>query len=84
MHLLVNTDNFGSDYPNESFLKKDGYLTPGELFWTKEENEAARYADKSAADNVAGQINKKWGGEMSPRYVKVVQVGYKLQPGFEP
>ncbi len=33
---------------------------------------------------VADAINAECGGEMSPRYYRVVEDDYVLQPGFEP
>lgn len=61
---VVNTDNFGGDYPNESFV--------GEEF--AEQDEAQKYADK---------LNGPY-ADYLPRYNKVVELPYKLQPGFEP
>ena len=62
---IVNTDNFGGDYPNESFVKLPSL-------------------DKELADKLCKRINEAWGGEYAPRYWKVVEDDYKLQPGFEP
>lgn len=61
---IVNTDNYGGDYPNESFV----------LFPMRED----------LAKQIAALINEAAGGELSPRYWKVVDMGYKLQPGFKP
>ena len=60
---VVNTDNFGGDYPDE-------YWASGEL-------------SEEDAKVMANDLNKRSGPEAS-RYYKVVPVGYKLQPGFEP
>lgn len=82
--MLVDTDNFGGDYPDEKFLKADSI---GEDLRQRETTynplEAHVWANKAVAQAVADKWNKYW-GDMSPRYWKVVQVGYKLQPGFEP
>lgn len=63
-YRIVNTDNFGGDYPNESFV--------GPEYITQEEAEAE-----------AEELNYK-GDEHAPRYFKVVELPYELQPGFEP
>lgn len=62
-YCVVETDNFGGDYPNESFAGPS--LT---------EEDAKRVAD----------IFNNAVGPRYDRYWKVVPVGYKLQPGFEP
>jgi hypothetical protein len=60
---VVETDNFGSDYPDERFTGPP--LT---------EEDANRVADTF---NEATHADH-------PRFWKVVPVGYKLRPGFEP
>lgn len=60
---VVETDNFGGDYPNESFL-----LYP---------------MSRESAERLAEAINEST-GEHHPRYWKVVDAGYELEPGFEP
>jgi len=62
-YRIVNTDNFGGDYPNESFVGDD-------------------YETKQAAQERADELNI--GGDYAPRYYKVVEMPYELQPGFEP
>lgn len=63
---IVNTDNFGGDYPNETFLP----LT---------------FQTRDSALRVADAINAELcNNEHSPRFWKVVNSDYKLQPGFEP
>ena len=62
-YRIVDTDNFGGDYPNEKFV--------GGVFARKEN--AQRRADR---------LNG--GSDLNPRYFKVVELPYKLQPGFEP
>lgn len=61
---IIETDNFGGDYPNESFLALPR-MTP----------EHAR--------RVAHAINSGFSAN-APRYWRVVDDDYKLQPGFEP
>lgn len=41
------------------------------------------WLSKTIAEQIAGIINNE-AGEISARYWKVVERGYKLQPGFEP
>jgi hypothetical protein len=60
---IVETDNYGRDYPDEKFV----------LFPMPEE----------FARKIAELINQV-AGKHSDRYWKVVENGYKLQPGFEP
>lgn len=70
---VVETDNFGRDYPDERFLSavnSDGRVSVLAL----NEEEAGRIAEA---------LNGR-GGNMSPRYWKVVSDDYELQPGFEP
>jgi hypothetical protein len=62
--MIVETDNYGGDYPDESFV-------------------LAFPVDNDTAKSIADSINK-YVGERSRRYWKVVDYGYKLQPGFEP
>ena len=61
---VIDTDNFGGDYPNEKWIIQA---------WLSERG----------AQEIADVLNKE-SGENSPRYYKVEQQGYKLQPGFEP
>jgi hypothetical protein len=64
--LIVNTDNFAGDYPNEKFVEN---LPP--LF------------RKEQAETICKAINSVQHAE-APRYFKVVEEGYELQPGFKP
>jgi hypothetical protein len=64
-YRIVNTDNFGGDYPNESFTKHRAFKT------------------KSAAQKKADEMNAET-PNWAPRYYKVVELPYTLQPGFEP
>lgn len=75
MYTIVNTDNFGGDYPNESFVKPNGCST-------HDVAEALVLETSEEADRIAKVLNRDW--EMAPRYYKVEPKGYKLQPGFEP
>ena len=61
---LIDTDNFGGDYPDEKFYNLMPNLT----------NEDALKI--SIIINSYGRID-------SPRYCRVVDNDYKLQPGFE-
>ena len=64
-YLIVETDNYGGDYPGESFLP------------------VGSFGSKKAAQTICDLINAE-GGSNALRYYKVVEVGYTLQPGFEP
>lgn len=64
MFRIVDTDNFGRDYPNERFVDEPFVL-------------------RSQAQTCADVLNDDQ-GEDGPRYFKVVQMPYTLQPGFEP
>ena len=61
---VVNTDNFGGDYPDEWFVGPE-------------------YATKVEAQEVADIMNHD-GGDLAPRFHKVVELPYELRPGFEP
>lgn len=66
--FIVNTDNFGGDYPNEKFVEN-----------------LPIFATRGNAQAVANAINQNMaGGDRGPRYFKIVEEGYVLQPGFEP
>lgn len=70
IYFVVNTDSFDGDYPNEKFLCR------GEL---------PEAFGKEHAEQVADVLNgKRIEGYTPPRWWKVVENGYKLQPGFEP
>jgi hypothetical protein len=63
---IVNTDNFGGDYPDEKFLD----LT---------------FTTAASATRVANAINAELcNDDLAPRFYKVVDSDYQLQPGFEP
>lgn len=66
---IVNTDNFGGDYPDEKFLTvgNNGALTFG----------------KDHAQKIADALNL-YAHSSSSRWWKVVYDDYELQPGFEP
>lgn len=61
--LIINTDNFDGDYPNESIV--------------------AEIRVDALAPVIAKALNA-WAGPNSARYYKVEDMGYVLQPGFEP
>lgn len=61
---IINTCNFGRDYPNETFLPIPAL-------------------SEEDAKKVAEIINKA-AGPIAMRYWRVVDLDYKLQPGFEP
>lgn len=63
-YRVVNTDNFGSDYPDERWVGP-----PRDTI-------ADAKVDADGLNAIAG--------EHSSRYYKVVQLPYKLQPGFQP
>jgi hypothetical protein len=65
---ILNTDNFGSDYPNESFVEN--------LPCPLTERQAQLICD--AINSVVQHP------EQHPRYWRVVSDDYQLQPGFEP
>ena len=64
--LIVNTDNFGGDYPDEKFVENLPIFT-----------------DREDALDVVAAIHGAM-PESATRFFKVVEEGYKLQPGFEP
>lgn len=66
-YLVVDTDNFGGDYPNEKFVS---------VPMTQER--AAEHCRK-----LNTELERQFGCN-SPRWYKVVEEGYVLQPGFEP
>lgn len=70
---IVNTDNFGRDYPNESFFV-DVSMPLGVA------NAIVERLNKSLGHSEA---NSRYGREPD-RYYKVVSSEYVLQPGFEP
>lgn len=71
---IVNTDNYGGDYPDESFLCA-----------SKTDSNSAHlsYLHAPVAQSIADALNKASGPE-APRWWKVVPADYTLQPGFEP
>lgn len=73
---IVNTDNFGGDYPDEKFVclvLTDGTNNDGPLLELPQD----------IAKRIADALND-WRGERSVRFCKVVPNDYKLRPGFEP
>lgn len=68
---IVNTDNFGGDYPDEKFV--EGLPFPL--------NKALATRLCKAFNDAAEVISY---GSNHPRFWKVVPEDYVLQPGFEP
>ena len=66
---IVDTDNFGGDYPDEKFLS-----------FSREHNGIQLTED--AAKKICEILNR--GGKYSLRYYKIVPNDYKLQPRFTP
>lgn len=67
-YRIVNTDNYGGDYPDEKFVE------PLPWFSHKEQAEAVAEAINGSHPNP----------DMAPRFFKVVDDDYQLKPGFEP
>ena len=65
MKKIIETDNFGRDYPDESFLNIP-YLT------------------EESCEEIVDIINNEACDPTASRIWRVVDVDYKLQPGFEP
>jgi hypothetical protein len=63
---IIDTDNFGGDYPNEKIIAEN----------IKSEEFAVVMAD--ALNDIYCS------SDYSPRFYKVVDDDYVLQPGFEP
>ena len=63
---IIDTDNFGGDYPNEKVIADN---IPNE-----------HYAEIMCD----ALVNKLCVSDYSPRFYKVVDDDYELQPGFEP
>lgn len=68
MARILNTCNLDSDYPNESFVTGLPVLHPAKL------------------QEICNLINNATNGPgfTAPRYYKVVDDDYELQPGFKP
>ena len=66
MYRIVNTDNLGVDYPNESFTDDEPFET----------EDAAQFR----ADELNVYERHQTGLRYSLRYFKVVEMPYKLQP----
>lgn len=71
--IVVNTDNFGGDYPNEMAL--GFYNTKGVFYVYRDTQERA----KAVADILNAECN-----ERTPRWHSVRPDTYALRPGFEP
>ncbi|MCP4377694.1 MAG: hypothetical protein GY794_16150 [bacterium] len=64
-YRIIETDNFGGDYPDEKFIN----VIPVNL---------------EHAEAIAKAINSAPGADTCPRYWRVVELPYELQPGFTP
>ena len=71
---VVSTDNYGGDYPDEKFL-----------CWVDSNGKSThvQFYTKDTADLIAKQLQDIY-GPTAPRFFKVVENDYVLQPGFEP
>jgi hypothetical protein len=71
MNKIVDTDNYGGDYPDEKFLS-----------WTDSNNKTriAKFSP-SEAEEICKILNS---GPEGSRFFKPVPDNYKLSPGFEP
>lgn len=65
---IIDTDNFGGDYPNEKFIQIGKYPL---------------CAPERVCEAIAKALND-WHGERASRYFKIVDDEYELAPGFEP
>jgi hypothetical protein len=65
---IVDTDNFGGDYPNEQLIADN--ITNKEMGEVMAEALNAKYCAPT--------------NPFAYRYYKLVEDAYKLQPGFEP
>lgn len=69
-YRIVDTDNFGGDYPDERFVM-DASGSPAE------------FQTKDGARKLVDEMNDG-SGTYAPRYYKVVKMPYELVAGFEP
>jgi hypothetical protein len=65
---IVDTDNFGGDYPDEHF---HGHCMPEKVA-------------RAIADMLNADLQGPDDSYTASRYYKVVRDDYKLQPGFTP
>ncbi len=70
---IIETDNFGGDYPAEHFL---GCLS----------DEDGNFVQRFNAEQAEAVVNvlNYLEGQNAPRYWRVVEDDYKLSPGFQP
>jgi hypothetical protein len=66
---IIETDNFGGDYPDEKVV-------------------ASGFPDRAMADAACKAVNDHYikvvAGMDGPRFYKVEDSNYELQPGFQP
>lgn len=74
-YCVVNTDQFGGDYPDESFVS-----------WvdSKGSHKPYYFHDKEKAESIAEAFNNIYPGPTASRWYKVVEKNYKLSGPFEP
>ena len=99
-YRIVNTDNFGRDYPDESFVRvsceecggRGEYLdAPGNVLEGRASmvvcnvcNDAVLEFDAREEAEQAAAVLNRRTDEYWQRYFMVVEMPYELQPGFEP
>ena len=71
--IVVDTDNFGGDHPNEKYLS----------ITDSEGNTRPRLFRKEEAEKVAEVINSL-SSKNAPRWYKVEPASYQLKLGFKP
>ena len=69
---IISTDNYGRDYPNESFLS-----------WVDSQGSHRPLIGNGPHLQQVVDVMNKWYID-GARYYRVVQDEYELQPGFEP
>lgn len=99
MYRIVNTDNFGGDYPNEKFVRRPceecddrgEYLdAPGNVLDGRASMTVCHVCGGTFLEYVTKEEAQaeadglNKGAEYSSRYFMVVEMPYELRPGFEP
>lgn len=75
MFKIVETDNFGGDYPDEhvlSFVDSEGNASD------------MLFVRAVEAESICAKLNEYKSGTHRPRYYQVRDKDYVLQPGFTP
>lgn len=74
LYKVVNTDNFGGDYPDER-----------ELVWADSKGKSVPFLMReSEASRVVQKLNDELSGWNASRHFVMRPQNYVLQPGFEP